>query len=239
MCHRRYCEPDDQVGQPHHDQLYRTSSRARSNLGDAIVFFKTGQDGGAAIDHACDLLVCLAARIEVEVGHEVEIEITITIVIAKCWCVSRTNEVHAELLGFFSKRAITVVDEQVVGRIEIANVDIQIAIVVNVGHRRAGTPSVTRIQLGAISDIFELQRTGLAVEPILPRSAGKKNVRPTIVIHVPNRHATASDNGRKQVLLSVRVIDRVNEIDSRCVWRKRLEHSRCGIACCGLKRFRR
>ena len=75
---------------------------------------------------------------------------------------SRTNEVHTELLGFFGERTVAIVNEQVVRSIKITDVDIQIPIVVDVGHGRAGTPSIPRIQLGGIGHVFELHRTGLA-----------------------------------------------------------------------------
>ena len=119
--------------------------RSLSDFGNAVVLLETRHDTRLAIDHPRNRFVHLATRIVVEIRHEVEIKIAVAIVIAKRWCVPRTNIVNAKLFRLFYESTVAVVDEEVVGRIKIADVDIQIAVVVDVHHRRTSTPRVSRI----------------------------------------------------------------------------------------------
>ena len=129
------------------------------------------------------------------VGEDVEVQLAVAVVIAKSRSMAGVHEVEAKGLGLFGKRAIAVVDEKLIGGEVIADVNIELAVAIDIGEGAAYAPCVAAVHAGPGGDIFELHGGDLAKELVFSWTAGEVDVGPAIAVKIPDRHA-ARGHGR-------------------------------------------
>ena len=102
------------------------------------------------------------------------------------------------LCSSFGEGPIAVVDEQQIRALlrlrpfgsRNGHIDIQIPVVVDVHHRRAGGPSV-RVDARPLGDIIEPHLPFVQVEAARDHVAGKEDVRQSVVVDITDRYAGA------------------------------------------------
>ena len=160
------------------------------------------------------------------IGQEIEIEIAIQIVVAECWCMASFDEVQAERLGLFREHGLTVIDEQLVWGAMIADIDVEVSIVLDIDHGHPRAPGTSAGDAGFLRDILESEVSSLPEETIVYGPIGKEQIGQLISIDVSDCHST--DNHGRHVestpRMRRRVFDRIDVIEPSLLWIQFGEH---------------
>ena len=161
-----------------------------------------------------------------------EVEAAVAVVVEEDGVGGVAGVGDAEAGRGFGERAIAVIDEQQVGPVfplgrlwpGDGDVDIQISVVVDVHHGRAGGPAGRR-DPGRRRDVLEPHVPFVPVQPARDHVAREENVGQAVVIDVPDRHARAVvDVGVGLHVEGIIGRDRVRERDTRSHRGEELEH---------------
>ena len=95
-------------------------------------------------------------------------------------------------MALFFERAVAVVDVEMVRAVEAADVEVEVAIVVDVDEGGAGGPAVGRAEdAGFVGDIFEAEIAEISIQPAAVGRAGQEDIDVAIAVVVAHRHAAA------------------------------------------------
>ncbi len=143
--------------------------------------------------------------------HE-EIEVPVVIGIGEGWHDARTHRVEAEFLSPFREARLPVIEEQLVGRLVVADIEIQVAVVIDVDHRGPRPPAIapTDSRLRKLSK-FQLAAFLLQVESVLSGAAREEEIRQRIAVHISDRHPTRRVSHCVKALHGMRGIERIDE----------------------------
>ena len=120
------------------------------------------------------------------------------------------------LLGESGIAGRGVVDEEVVCRVVVADVNVQITVPVDVHQRGAGPPGLAPSHQ-AVVDPFESQLAGiphLKVEAVGHRAADTEDIRPIIPIEITDVHAATGVPERVEMVPGIVGQQRVDEIEA-------------------------
>ena len=110
---------------------------------DAVELFVFRHDdhlSGFIATHNSCIGWCLSSRVIEKVCHQIEIKITIHIIVTKRWGVASTYEIQTKTFRRLNKLSIALIDEELVSRIVITNIDIKITVLVDVNDGRTCAP---------------------------------------------------------------------------------------------------
>ena len=128
--------------------------------------------------------------------QQVHVQVAIAIVIEEERLRRITDVLQTILLRSVGEGAVAVVDvEHVVpvhcGIVDTGNVDVDLSVPVDVGHRDAGLPPVRIGDVGAVGDVLELVVPFVAIELVWPDVRREINIQQAITIHVSDRNAAS------------------------------------------------
>ena len=101
------------------------------------------------------------------------------------------GNVDPRLTGAFTESNVAVVRrlvyEKLIGRFVVANVDIEISIVIHIHQRDAGRPRITTVDIltDQIGNVLELKVfLGLKIDRVSARSIRQKKIWPIIIVQI-------------------------------------------------------
>ena len=120
------------------------------------------------------------------VGENVEIEITVTIVVTKRWRVAGINEIKSPFFRGLNKSAVAIIQKKLVGRKVVANVKIDVSVVVDISGGTSNGPGVPTVHSSLTGHIGELHSRSLTIQLVGNGPPSKKNIRFSISIEISN-----------------------------------------------------
>ena len=164
------------------------------------VFIQAMREGIVVIVGALEGLVHIDGPVERMVGH-VEIEVSIVVHIEKSAVAAVFAAGQAPGIRLFGEGAVAFVDEEQVlqlsdidiGRQEIgrsADEDIEVAIVVHIGHGRSGEPSAG-FDARFFGSIGKLHIALVQVKPGTGLVGGEEQVAESVAVHIARSHTAA------------------------------------------------
>jgi len=143
------------------------------------------------------------------VGLDVDIEPTVAVVVAERTGATGVGEGEPAGCTFLAKRPIALVDEEEIGRAEAGDVEVEPAVVVDVGEagpllpERCGFhPGRTRHESGAKRDVLEAPIPEIAKEARLLGLADDEEVGPAVIVVVADGDAGA-DRSEGKLLVAL------------------------------------
>src|SRR6185369_5372633 len=120
---------------------------------------------------------------------EVGVDPSVPIIIAKRHHHTRADEIQSECLGLFLKGAVALIHIEQIRRVENANKEIEITIVIDVHKASAGAPSACAAHPGFGGHVLEAPAAQVAIKAIAAIVVGEKNIRVAVLVIVPDTNA--------------------------------------------------
>ena len=130
------------------------------------------------------------------VVQQVHVQVAVSVIIEEEGLRGIAGKLETVLLRAVGERAVAVVDEEHVVPVhpeivDARDVDIDVAVPVDVGHRGAGLPARGIRDAGAVGDVLEPVIPLVQVEPVGAHVRREVEVREAVVVDVAHRHAPA------------------------------------------------
>ena len=148
-----------------------------------------------------------------DVGQE-QVEPAVAIVVKEDGREGVTAMVQAGSRGDLLELPSPVIEEQPIARAHLGDVQVGIAIIVDVRERDAGANTARRRDSGGPSDVLEPAASQVAVERVVTGLVDEVDVEPAVAVNVGDRHAAAMVVVCGLVILSAVVDDLVPEPDA-------------------------
>src|SRR5205807_3970502 len=141
----------------------------------------------------CALRCALGVR---GVRQQVHVQIAVAVIVEEQGLGGESGEVETVLLGSIGEGAVAVVDvEHVVPvqrrKVDGGDVDINVTVAVDVGHRDAGLPGPRVGDTGPLGDVHEPVVALVQVEPVGAEVRSEVEVGQAVVVDVADGHAAA------------------------------------------------
>ena len=143
--------------------------------------------------------------------HE-EIEVPVVIDIGEGRHEARTHRVQAVFLTPFREARLPVIEEKLVGRLVVADIKIQVAVVIDVGQRGPRPPAIAPTD-SRLRKLFKFQLAAflLQVESVLSGAAREEEIRQLIAVQITDRHPPHGVSHCVKALQGMRGIERITE----------------------------
>ena len=174
-------------------------------------------------------LVRKTIRRYVSITADVDVEVPVVVDVGEGGedrSIANVQPVGGRLLREARRSGRRPVDEQLIRGVVVADVDVEVAVPVDVDERGAGPPRVTPTD-HRIEDPGEphpVLRVDLEVEPVLARPTDAEDVRTLVAVEITDAHATAGVPEGEEVVLRMVGKNRIDEVDAGSLGRKGLEH---------------
>ena len=131
--------------------------------------------------------------------------------------------VDSEFLRDVGKRSIAVVDEESIGAVEAAGIQIEITIVINVGESCTRTPESLVLKSGWAGDVFESEVAAVFVKTIAPLGSRQIKIKQTVVVVIAHADAAAGKRIVERVLPILGWCPDMHEVDASAIGGQALE----------------
>ena len=131
------------------------------------------------------------------ISNDEHVEVAVQVVIAERRHEGSVHDIQAKALRGFDKSdrigGSRFVNVKLVRRIVIADINVEIPIVIDIDHRCAGSPRFAAMDarvFGCIPKAHGAGRVGftyLKIQPVFYRTTGKENVLQFVAINIPDR----------------------------------------------------
>ena len=98
-------------------------------------------------------------------------------------------------------------------RLVVADIDVQIAIRIDIDQSGTAAPSLAATDSGFARDISKFPLAKIAIEPVLARTRDEVEIAAAIAIDITRSHTTAAECARVETLQRMIGVDRIDEID--------------------------
>ena len=162
----------------------------------------------------------------VAVGQEKHIEIAILVIVTESRQETGIDPGQTEPGSSLFKLPHAVVQVERIGRVVVADVEVEVSIVVKIGQRCPRAPGLSSTHPGCRRDVFKSEGgPSLPVEFVLPRAARKEEIRKPVTIDVAYGHPTTHKAGMVEPLEGMADVDPVLKGNPGLLRRKPLEES--------------
>ena len=157
----------------------------RPHPAQIVIFLEPGENLRPAVAHDDGSLRGPPAGAIVAVGQDEQVKIAVPVVIGERRHQRGIDHRQPPRLRFVGESgARAVIDKKLVGRIVVANVQIQIAVAVKINRRSAGTPRFAPVNAGLLGHFLKLKIVFLEKQTVLVRAVDQKKIRPAVAVEI-------------------------------------------------------
>ena len=201
----------------------------RPHPAQIVIFLERGEYLRAAVTHDDGSFRGSATGPVVSVGYDKQVEIAVPVMVGKRRHergVDHRQPPRLRLVG--ETDACAVVDEKLVGRVVVANVQVQIAVAVEIDRRRAGTPRIAPVNPGLLGHVLKAEIGFLEKQAVLVRAVDQKQIWPAVAIEVADADSATDKAGTVEPAQPVILREALGELDTGLRRRKPFKQ-RCAI----------